>query len=331
MLNNKASVSWTVFNVNAGVIVLLGMFLIIGIAVIVGVNGSDVHGKTGLSNEFGSTVQEMIIGSGNTVFFHFGEFDYPLDISQENIVVGDEESKKEYLFFDDGTHKIAPVIIDAGDRVGFFKEGDTITVTDDLPYRFNKFLMTCPSVLHSPLSSVTIDPGHGGSDSGFLSGTIRESVLTRQVLSRLLSDSDIFLTSIPKSTDDTILLLENRVFDGDAAVSIHFGEASAVKNELLFFVNAKNEYFSESKLLACYMLNHLSTLLLKDDIFITGAAIIPVNPTTLDSDDPLNVLNKNTVGVFVDAGSMSETGDKTGIIAVAIRDGVRDYGVQTTT
>lgn len=234
---------------------------------------------------------------------------YPVIASPSSILIGNFSHPKGFVFSQQGG--ILSVHNNTGVTVNYNKEK-----CDPLPK------------ISTPL--FVLDPGHGGDDYGFVSGSSQESVIARELgegvngfFGNLLSTRDLGAEQTKTLDDKQNLFQEYSGIGG--ILSLHFAQEDASENNLVFYVNAKNSHYEESKAFACHLLNEFITFFPNT---IKGAAIIPLDLNLLEENDPLRILDHDLMGVVIEMGNinnannpfMKEEKDASKIIAKILKE-----------
>ncbi len=254
---------------------------------------------------------------------------FTIEVQPQAVIVSTPESKKEYALSTQKNRVTAPSTIPPGDVRVFSSEAGVIRVSS-ADYDVNALAIPCESRAHTPLRSITLDAGHGGDDTGVTSGAVLESVLVREVATRLISfDASLFSSrTAPIKTNEFMPVFMRKVRDGSTLLSLHFNKGDSDENALKFFVNANDGTRAQSSDLACQILNALTKSAQGKGRSYTGAVIVPLAMTTLDGDDPRMVLDTAGPGVFIELGSIDVqelTADTAGL-AQAVYEGIGEYG-----
>ena len=106
-----------------------------------------------------------------------------------------------------------------------------------------------------------------------------------------------------------------------ALISLHIGDR--YDNYFIAYFNAHSPKLLESTYLGCTILNNLLTKF--ED---TKVALVPVDLSLLDKDDPLQILKENDVGLYLELATLTSPHMQTKEIGIAIGDGLKKYLVK---
>jgi N-acetylmuramoyl-L-alanine amidase len=242
------------------------------------------------------------------------------------------------------------------------KTGNKIVVSDAAEHAMTDLnQLFCPA-LKVQLKSVILDPGHGwndaeakrekeaggnaadiaksGGDKGAVASFGYESEIARRIAGFAQQARPLLLKSSTRSlVIDENLDLAGRISkiesgSADAVISIHLGSnPDKAQFNIKAYYNAYGARSSDSAKLACEIVNSLSQNIMsvqtsnaKNTFFVTGTAVVPVNPDQLLPDDPMQVLVKDKIGVFLEIGNIQQPGSvletSQAVIASAVAEAV---------
>ena len=235
--------------------------------------------------------------------------------------------------------------------VVFFKDEEIIPKkTDQLIIGTNLIQLKCDDIKTTDSDylnkKILIDPGHGcrfynpetisctEGDSGYINNNLLESEQVRLIslllYQKLNKDGFNAIESTRNLEYDFSNSLSKRMQQAqnkDLIISIHAGSNENEEvNTVNAYVSLNSNNLKESKKLSCLILNNLA----EEINSISGLTIIPINPNHYDQQDPLQILNANSVAVQLEIGNIQKTENNILVkdiskIADVIEQGILDY------
>ena len=218
----------------------------------------------------------------------------------------------------------------------FYKEGRHIRVASEQTAS-NRLALDCPSEVHLQ-TPVVLDPAQGFSSQSQFQGStgkagvgssLSEAELTAQIAARVSTQLTSTLSAVQitrsvrvpeaKTVKDRLDSIPEKA----TLVGIGIGSSSPDQNVLRMFIDGTDvlsDRFKQSYALACALNNALTNEFKATGLqpFMTGSAIIPVIPARLINDDPetvndeadvRTVLQKPSLGVYIEIGNMQKPND----------------------
>jgi N-acetylmuramoyl-L-alanine amidase len=179
---------------------------------------------------------------------------------------------------------------------------------------------------------VVLDPGHGGSDPGAVSGSYKEKDLVLKISQYTKTELEKYsgITVKMTRTDDTYVGLEERTiiaknYDADLFVSQHLNAATSSANGAEVFVSLNSTYNSDSTILGSYILDRL-----------TGVGLNNRGVKTKLSSDGVNdyySVIRNSVsrgfpGIIVESAFITGSDD---VSIISTEGGLNSIGIATAT
>lgn len=185
----------------------------------------------------------------------------------------------------------------------FIKKGNNIELKEESKQE-NLNGITCSyKPEYTPKAKILIDPGHGGinqenADQGFSGNGLIESelttTLTKLIKSELPNAQLTRETNHPISIEERIKKAENT----PTIISIHIAQTSIKSYPIKIFFSTSSS--KQTKDLACKIANALSNIL--DE---TAAAILPINPDSLNKEDPKQILLEGKTAILIELGNIN--------------------------
>tara|TARA_Y100000310_G_C20701769_1_gene830629 strand:- start:8886 stop:10031 length:1146 start_codon:yes stop_codon:yes gene_type:complete len=249
-------------------------------------------------------------------------FSYAKDLSLENsfpnLIENPEEIhfiKTDNKFLIDYIESLAPWTKFGGGSFGGAgvtgtwteedNSGNPITTDWSLTSYLNQ--ISCPNIkIKENMESqvIIIDPGHGkdpqiesdSDDFGLEFQNKKEAYITTQIADSLDYDKT--------RNYNTPLTMEKRkdsAKDAHTIISIHIGNYSNNYNTIKAFIPYKSNKFLQSRKLACNILNAFPS-----ELKLDGIVIIPVDTSTLQENNPLQIINfEDKTTVLLEIGNIN--------------------------
>ena len=250
--------------------------------------------KEFLAKEIALTITSLASLNGDAELRYLSEpgFTAVLQADRVRIVRERDPLASTAAFHTPGQIQVLPAEIPLGDPAFFIKRGNTIELTKERKDISGLVCAFQPS--YEPDGrTIIIDPGHGGSDPGFsANGLIESEAVT--ALAQLIPGEKTRETNRDLSLEERIQKAER----ADTLISLHIGEASAAFSPIKVFYSITSS--PETKDLACRL-----AFRLEDALTDTGAAILPVFPQDLNTNDPKKILLDGKTAVLIELGNVN--------------------------
>lgn len=321
------------FTLMTGVLLIFGVVLILGLFIVFGfVNRGDVFEKKVLATELALAIESIPLFNDVAYFYVFTPYQFDIRIADGTIAAssdGDATATEKAMYLNDGRTMVMPSTLAPANQYIITKQGNTVEIRENST-DINPYVLPCElPANHAPLASITLDPGHGGGDTGFLFRDATEAEYTKTLARRIVSfDQSFYATSI-RLDADTTTPISRRAY-GQTIVSLHLSNSSASDMRLRAYIPA-GVRIAENRALACSILNAITNTLVRRDIPLRGASIIPVNIEGMSIDDERAVLAMRDNAVYIEVDSIHDAQvlQNTAALATSIHDGILQYGVST--
>lgn len=336
MLNKRGdvsagSVTTELFSVKTGVIFILGALLLIGLFVVFGfIDRGQFFEKQVLAEEIVLAIESIQLFEDNAQIALFSPYDYDVEISEGTVIIGEAPSREQSRYFKDSSKTVTATKITNSTLLFLSKEGRNVKLTQE-PGTINTNTLDCtrPANL-DPLIAVTLDPGHGGDNTGYTKDGITEADVTRALTRRIQSfDQDFYGSSVRLDVETTIAPSKRNY--GPAVVSLHLSNSSNQKPTIRAYIPAST-LIRENRYLACQLLNQITSTLTGANFPLAGASIVPVNLQSLTESHPHYALRASPIAVEIEIGTINDPllTSRLPSIATSIHTAIETYGKSAT-
>lgn len=293
-----------------------------------------------LAKDLALTIESLIAAEGNVVL------DYSQDLTNKTVEISDgkvsvyekgkEVSRVTAKYVESGRVDVNDVVLKPRDgilKVRFLKQGDQISVTDDMQKKIS-FAITCPLLSAKDKSlddtEALIDLAHRKDDDdlGFVSVDAAEAEIVDKIGVYLKS----LKSEIPnlRFTRDTGVAIagerDEKIRDTtDVIISLNAGSYSASFNEVRAYINPESSSVRESGRLACLILKKM-----QEDNEI-GSSITSVRVLPAEESSPgFGMLDNDKIAVSLEIGNIQsskgrEMLSKASEIGRSIHRGMAEY------
>jgi hypothetical protein len=304
-----------IFGVSRSLMILLAFFLLFGSYIIFGfIDRGDFFEKQVTANRIGVNIDGLQLFDGNVRMLDYVHWNntYSVNYSDGRVRVYDDSGGQNYFFARDGNLIHQYEHYNDSRALLYLKQGEHFSIATDTS-SFNQYTLDCRGSRTS-LTQVHLNAQLPGI-------TQNNSLLVNSLLTRFSSfDAGLYKTSTPVATAGVTL---------SSVVTLTTGTQESDQNIVKAYVSSDPAKLSNSRLLACTILNEVSSDLIKNKRLLTGVAIIPVWEESIESDSPLGVLKKSNIGVVLELGNDQHlTPDWALSFFQSIDAGINKYGVE---
>jgi len=293
-MNKKALTFWFMIEIVTG---LVAGIMIAYIAP--KITSLDIYQQSKVSREVALMLDTVPALSGNLIYH------YPVNLSRYELVFKDNLFTVSYAGGDYAPQSW-PYVLQENLDVSLDEPGSLIFGKDDgriFVAEEGKLPATrrCPKVDTSKEFSrvqIVVDPGHGGTDTGFVEGSLKEAAIVRVVSSVLQQKIPLLQSTRDLTTEMPVEMEERRskvTSLTDVVLSLHGTYYREDGDFARAYVNKVSPNFRKSVKLACTILNGFT---------IGGWTLLPLNASELSDNDPRKILDHEQVGVVLELGNM---------------------------
>jgi N-acetylmuramoyl-L-alanine amidase len=270
----------------------------------------------------------IISSSPGNIFYTYSNSSNKLDITKylysfkDSYVKVKENEKANQVYFpyakDLSFENSFPNLIENPEEIHFVKTGNKLSIDKSLTSNLNQ--ISCPDIkIEEELANqnILLDPGHGKDpnrdiapdDFGlefkdYYRKNKKEAYITTQI-SNGVKTNYINNNKVKQTRNyDTPLSIQTRkdsAKDAHIIISIHIGNYSNSHNTIKAFIPYKTTKFLQSRKLACSILNSFPP-----ELELDGIVIIPVDTSTLQKDNPMQIINfEDKTAVLLEIGNIN--------------------------